>query len=404
MRTASILHADLDAFFASVEQRDDPALRGRPVIVGPGVVLAASYEARAFGVHSAMGAARARRLCPQAIVVRPRFSAYVDASRAVFAVFRDAAPVVEPLSIDEAFLDVSGLERISGSPALIAARLRSDVRERVGLPLSVGVATTKHLAKVASNEAKPDGVLVVAAGEELRFLHPLPVERLWGVGPATAARLHEHRIATVGQLAALPPSALMEIAGVAIGRRLHALAHNRDARPVRAGRGRGSFGAQSALGRARHLPSTLDPILIGLVDRVTRRMRTAGRIGRTVVLRMRFGDYSRATRSTTLQRPTATTAVVLEALRSLLGEQRETIQERGLTLIGVSVTNLRPAVGRQLELPFDDRGRAALLDAVVDEVRDRYGTAALRRAVLLRAREPSVWLSPDDVDAPINRS
>jgi nucleotidyltransferase/DNA polymerase involved in DNA repair len=206
---AAILHADVDAFFASVEQRDDPRLRHRPVIVGRGVVLAASYEARAYGVHSAMGGARARRLCPQAVVVAPRWSAYVEASRAVFEVFEQAAPVVEGLSMEEAFLDVAGLERISGSPADIAVRLRGEVRERVGLPITVGVATTKFLAKVASGVAKPDGLLVVPAGGEERFLHPLAVERLWGVGPVTAGRLHGRGITTVGQLARLGEAALV---------------------------------------------------------------------------------------------------------------------------------------------------------------------------------------------------
>ena len=246
---ASILHADLDAFFAAVEQRDDPGLRGRPVIVGPGVVLAASYEARARGVRSAMGGARARRLCPEAIVVSPRFSAYVQASRDVFAIFEETAPVVEAVSIDEAFLDVSGLERISGTPVAIARRLRREVREQVGLPISVGVATTKHLAKVASNAAKPDGLLAIAPGEELAFLHPLPVGRLWGVGAATEARLREHGIVTVGQLAGLPEGVLMTILGRATGRKLHAIAHNRDPRRVNSAP-HPAAGARSAL-RAR---------------------------------------------------------------------------------------------------------------------------------------------------------
>src|SRR4051812_22084857 len=251
---ATILHADLDAFYASVEQRDDPALRGKPVIVGPGVVMAASYEARACGVRSAMGGRKARKLCPDAIVVSPRFTAYVEASRAVFAIFEETAPVVEAISIDEAFLDVRGLERISGTGAAIARTLRRTVREEVGLPISIGVATTKHLAKVASNEAKPDGLLVVSPGAELAFLHPLPVERLWGVGPATAARLREHGIVTVGQLAGLPVEVLIRVAGPAVGRRLHAVAHNRDPRRVRAGRGRRSIGSPSAPGPRPRAP------------------------------------------------------------------------------------------------------------------------------------------------------
>jgi DNA polymerase IV len=381
---ASILHADLDAFFASVEQRDDPRLRGRPVIVGPGVVLAASYEARARGVRSAMGAARARILCPEAIVVPPRFSAYVEASRAVFEIFDRTAPLVEHLSIDEAFLDVRGLERISGSPGEIARRLRREVREEVGLPISVGVATTKHLAKVASNAAKPDGLLVVAPGDELAFLHPLPVERLWGVGPSTARRLHDHGIATVGHIAALPEATLMTILGRAAGRKLHAMAHNRDPRPVRARRRRRSFGAQSALGRRARSPDALDAVAVALVDRVTRRMRTAGRAGRTVVLRLRFADFSRASRSKTLPRATSATAPILTTLRHLLAAERQTIDRRGLTLLGITITSLEWDDAMQLELPLDGHSHRDL-DAAVDAVRDRYGTRALQRAAVVGA-------------------
>jgi DNA polymerase-4 len=255
-----VLHADLDAFFASVEQRDDASLRGRPVIVGGGVVLAASYEARAFGIRSAMGGAVARRLCPQAIVVRPRFEAYVEASKTVFAILDEAAPVVEQLSIDEAFLDVTGLERVSGPPGRIAAGLRRTVREEVGLPISVGVASSKHLAKVASAAAKPDGLLVVAPGREIAFLHPLAVGRMWGVGPATLARLEEAGIVTVGDLAARGEAALVELLGLAHGRRLHALAWNRDPRPVRRGVRRRSFGAQRALGRGARSAEELDRV------------------------------------------------------------------------------------------------------------------------------------------------
>src|ERR1700733_165236 len=244
---ATILHADLDSFYASVEQRDDPRLRGRPVIVGGGVVLAASYEAKARGVRTAMGGGRARALCPDAVVVPPRFAAYTEASRAVFTVFEQTSPVVEALSIDEAFLDVRGLRHISGSPTEIALKLRREVRERVGLPITVGVARTKFLAKVASAVAKPDGLLVVEPDRELAFLHPLPVERLWGVGRVTAAKLHALGIATVGQVAQLEELQLAGLLGVASGRHLHALAHNRDARRVQTGRRRRSIGAQRAL-------------------------------------------------------------------------------------------------------------------------------------------------------------
>jgi DNA polymerase IV len=381
-RQATILHADLDAFYASVEQRDDPRLRGRPVIVGPGVVLAASYEARAYGIRSAMGASQARRLCPQAIVVRARWEAYVDASKAVFEVFEHTSPVVEKLSIDEAFLDVAGLERISGRPVEIAARLRREVRERVGLPITVGVARTKFLAKVASGVAKPDGLLEVTPDGELAFLHPLEVERLWGVGPATAKKLHDQGIRRVGQVAELAEAALVLMLGRATGRRLHALAHNRDFRPVRTRRRRRSFGAQSALGRSRRSPDALDAVLVGLVDRVTRRMRAAGRVGRTVVLRLRFADFSRASRSHTLARATAASHTILTTLRGLLRVAMPIVERQGLTLVGVTVTNLDGDGGVQLVLPFECPG-APVIDAVLDEARERFGPTALTRAALL---------------------
>jgi DNA polymerase IV len=382
-REATILHADLDAFFASVEQRDDPRLRGRPVIVGSGVVLAASYEAKAFGVETAMGGVRARRLCPQAIVVPPRMSAYSEASKAVYRVFDDTTPDVEGLSIDEAFLDVRGMRRIAGSPVEIAVRLRRQVLEQVGLPLTVGVARTKFLAKVASGVAKPDGLLVVPPDRELAFLHPLPVERLWGVGRVTAAKLHDRGISTVGQVAELGERALVSMLGRATGRQLHALAHNRDPRPVRVGRRRGSIGSQRALGRSRTPRSRrdIDAVVIGLVDRVTRRMRLAGRVGRTVVLRLRFDDFSRATRSHTLARPTAETWVVLVTARWLLATALPLIERRGLTLVGVTVAELENADTVQLRLPLDPHGSA--LDAALDDVRARYGPKAITRAVLL---------------------
>src|SRR4051794_10189320 len=224
-RDATILHADVDAFFASVEQRDDPSLRGRPVIVGGGVVLAASYEAKAYGVRTAMSGGRARKLCPDAVVVRPRMDAYSEASKGMFRVFEDASPVVEGLSIDEAFLDVRGMRRLAGTPMEIAQRLRRAVRERVGLPITVGVARTKFLAKVASGVAKPDGLLVVPPERELVFLHRLEVERLWGVGAVTADKLHRHGITTVAQVAALGEGTLVALLGRALGRQLHALSH-----------------------------------------------------------------------------------------------------------------------------------------------------------------------------------
>ena len=392
---ATILHADLDAFFASVEQRDEPRLRGRPVIVGGGVVLAASYEAKAFGIRTAMSGGRARRLCPHAVVVPPRMSAYSEASKAVFAVFEDTTPLVEGLSIDEAFLDVRGMRRIAGTPAEIAVRLRREVLERVGLPITVGVARTKFLAKVASAVAKPDGLLVVQPGTELAFLHPLPVGRLWGVGPVTAQKLSSRGITTVGQVARLPEAALVSMLGPGSGRHLHALAHNRDPRVVRVGRRRGSVGSQRALGRAWRSHEAVDAALLGLVDRVTRRLRRAGRVGRTVVLRLRFGDFSRATRSHTLPFATAETRTILATARGLLAAAVPTIERRGLTLVGVAVANLEDDRAVQLPLPFDRRHDAEL-DAALDEVRHRFGSDAVTRAVLLgRDQGLTMPLLPD---------
>ena len=396
LREATILHADLDAFFASVEQRDDPRLRSRPVIVGGGVVMAASYEARAFGVRSAMGGARARRLCPQAIVVQPRFSAYVEASRAVFEIFDETSPIVERVSIDEAFLDVRGLQRVAGSPVQIATRLRRTVREQVGLTLTVGIATTKLLAKVVSGMAKPDGLLLVPPERELAFLHPLAVRRLWGVGAVTAGKLQAQGIVTVGDLARAGEPALIALLGRATGRYLHGAAYNLDVRPLRTNRRLGSFGSQRALGLSPTTGDQRDTVLVALVDRVTRRMRAGGQAGRTVVLRLRFADFSRATRSRTLPRATASTARVLCTARTLLAAAEPSIERRGLTLLGVTVGGLERGGPVQLELPLDDPGGIAL-DAALDAVRDRFGPTAITRAALLNA-EPalSAWLQPGE--------
>ena len=395
MDEATLLHADVDAFFASVEQRDDPRLLGRPVIVGAGVVLAASYEAKAYGVRTAMGGAQARRLCPHAIVVEPRMSAYAEASKAMFRVFEDTTPLVEGLSIDEAFLDVRGLRRLSGTPTEIAVRLRRAALARVGLPITVGVARTKFLAKVASGVAKPDGLLVVPPDRELAFLHPLPVERLWGVGPVTADKLRDRGITTVGQVAQLGEPALVSMLGRASGRHLHALAHNRDPRPVQVGRRRRSIGSQRALGRSPTSEEALDAVVVALVDRVTRRMRAAGRIGRTVVLRLRFDDFSRATRSHTLPRSTAHTQTILVTVRGLLATAMPMIERQGVTLVGVAVGNLDDGGAVQLALPFD-RHSGVALDAALDEVCDRFGSNAVTRAVLLgREQALTMPLLPD---------
>lgn len=391
----TILHADVDSFYASVEQRDDPGLRGRPVIVGAGVVLAASYEAKAYGIRTPMGGAQARRLCPQAVVVRPRMDAYSRASKALFEVFHQTTPFVEGLSIDEAFLDVGGLRMISGTPSEIAVQLRRDVLEEVGLPISVGVARTKFLAKVASAVAKPDGLLVVPTDRELEFLHPLPVERLWGVGPVTAAKLREGGITTVRQVAELDEARLVRMLGRAAGRHIHALAHNRDPRPVQTGRRRRSMGTQRALGRRPRSPESLDADLVALVDRLARRLRKAHRVCRTVVLRLRFDDFSRATRSHTLPEATAHTEVILATARALLATAMPMIRGRGITLIGVTLSNLHDDRAIQLALPFD-HPLAHAIDTTLDEVRERFGSAAITRAVLLgRDQGLSVPLLPD---------
>jgi DNA polymerase IV len=383
----TILHADLDSFYASVEQRDDPRLRGRPVIVGPGVVLAASYEAKAFGIRTAMGAGQARRLCPQAVVVRARMEAYSEASKAVFEVFDDTTPLVEGLSIDEAFLDVRGLERISGTPVEIAARLRRRVLEEVGLRITVGVARTKFLAKVASGVAKPDGLLVVPPDGELEFLHPLPVEHLWGVGRVTSAKLRDRGITTVRQVAELGEAALVGMLGRGSGRHLHALAHNRDPRRVRTGQRRRSMGSQRALGRRTpKSPADLDATLVAIVDRLARRLRGARRVCRTVMVRLRFSDFTRATRSHTLNEATAHTQTILVTARELLVAALPLIERQGVTLVGISLGNLENDDAIQLALPLD-RHRA--LDATLDDVRDRFGSTAITRAVLL-GRDPGI--------------
>lgn len=392
MTVRQILHADLDSFYASVEQRDHPGLRGRPVLVGGGVVLAASYEAKAFGVRSAMGGRQARALCPQAVVVPPRFEAYVEASKEVFAIFDDTTPYVEGISIDEAFLDVTGLAKVSGSAEQIAIGLRSAVRERVGLAITVGVAPTKFLAKVASGVAKPDGLLVVPPGGELAFLHPLPVERLWGVGRVTADKLHNRGLFTVGDIAELDHAALTAMLGLASGRHVHALAHNRDPRPVHVRRRRRSIGSQRALGRRRMTLRELDTALVGLVERIGRRLRKADRVCRTVTLRLRFDDFTRATRSHTMARPTDENAAILATVRGLLDVAAPLIRSGGCTLVGISLSNLGNRDDPfQPELPFDLRDVTGL-DRAMDGVRERFGSSAITRAVLLGRDEG--WTIP----------
>jgi DNA polymerase-4 len=373
---ASLLHADVDSFFASVAQRDDPSLRGKAVIVGEGVVMAASYEAKARGVKSGMGGAQARRLCPEAIVVPTAFADYSEASRALFELFRDTAPMVESLGLEEAFLDVRGLEHISGEPAWIGRTLRRRARDELGLPLSVGIARTRSLAKMASRAAKPDGLLLIEPERELAFLHPLPVEAMWGIGPATAAKLHALGARTIGQLARLGLPTLIAEFGDHSGRHLHALAHSTDSRRVRGRTGRRSVGSQSAFRARDRSPEERERILAGVVDRVTRRLRAGGRAGRTITLRLRFGDFSRVTRSRTISHPTNSTRVIGDLARGLLHEAAPIIERRGLTLIGVAVSGLAPR-DAGVQLTLEDLG--AELDAAIDAVRERFGNEVLSR-------------------------
>ncbi|MFH5211194.1 DNA polymerase IV [Antrihabitans sp. NCIMB 15449] len=392
---ATILHADLDSFYASVEQRDDPTLRGRPVLVGGGVVLAASYEAKAFGVRSPMNGREALRLCPQAVVVGPRMSAYSEASKAVFDIFRDTTPLVEGISVDEAFLDVGGLRKIAGSPSDIAEKLRKRVRDEVGLPITVGIARTKFLAKVASAVGKPDGLLLVPPETELEFLHPLPVERLWGVGAVTAKKLHEHGIRTVGQIAERNESALSSILGQASSRHLYALSWARDPRHVQVGKRRRSIGSQRAIGRRPRPPAELDAIVVGIVERLGKRLRAAHRVTRTIVLRLRFDDFTRATRSRTVFEPTARNDLILQVARGLLDDALPLIAERGCTLIGLSLSNLDDDNAIQLALPFDADSNGSL-DCTIDSLRDRFGSAAVTKAVLIgRDQGMTVPMLPD---------
>ncbi|TWS21101.1 DNA polymerase IV [Tsukamurella asaccharolytica] len=380
---ASILHADLDSFYASVEQRDHPWLRGRPVLVGSGVVLAASYEAKAKGVRSPMPHREALALAPFAITQPPRFDAYMEASRRVFEIFRDTTPLVEGLSVDEAFLDVGGLRAIRGTPVRIAERLRERVRTEVGLPITVGVARSKFLAKVASAVGKPDGLLEVPPGTELQFLHPLPVRRLWGVGPKTEARLHEVGVRTVGQIAELGEHRLAAFLGRGTARHLYALSMAHDPRRVDTGRRRRSIGAQRALGRRPKSEAEIEGTALAIVDRLGERLRAAGRVTRTVELRLRFDDFTSVTRSRSLHEPTDRTEAVLATARALLDEAMPLVRERGCTLIGLSLANLEGHGAVQLALPFDGGEHDADLDLAMDSLRTRYGRAAVTRGSLL---------------------
>jgi len=390
-RGATILHADLDAFYASVEQRDNPRLRGRPVIVGEGVVLACSYEAKRLGVRSAMNGGQARVLCPNAIVVEPRMDAYSEASEAVFEKFRDFTPFVEPVSVDEAFLDVGGGEHLFGPAVEIAAQLRTRVLVDVGLPLSVGVARTKFLAKVASAQAKPDGLLYVEPGQELEFLHPLPVEVLWGVGPVTATKLHDHGVDTVGDLAGSGRADLQGYLGPHAGRHLRDLAHNLDPRAVNNARRDRSMGAQRALGNRIRTRDELRRELLGLAEKVASRLRKAERVARTVTVRYRTSEMRHESRSRTLAEPTHRTGLLTATADELLLDLIDgphgpggNLGRKGCTLVGITFAGLGRPDAVQMALRFPEEGRATeKLDAMVDDIRGRWGKSALARASLL---------------------
>jgi DNA polymerase-4 len=389
---ATILHADLDAFYASVEQLLDPALRGKPIAVGGGVVLAASYEARAFGVRSGMPGRRARELCPGLIFVAGHFSEYQRLGDAAIDVLGDFTPDVERISIDEAFADVSGSETLFGSPEAIARAIRVRVREELGLPISIGVARTKHLAKIGSQVAKPDGLVVVSPHAELAFLHNLPVALMWGVGPATKQRLAEHGVETIGQLAHHSPQALEQILGRANGKKLTALAWNKDPRGIETHRRASSAGAQSALGRKAAAESIYRPVLLHLAERVATRLRAKDRPGRTVTVRVRFGDMHAVTRARTLPAPIAATTSLADIASELVGAVlKDYPDERTITLLAISVSHLGQDLAEQLELPFRLRSDGARpgaakgiarlkADHALDKIRQRFGADALKYA------------------------
>jgi DNA polymerase-4 len=386
---ATILHADLDAFYASVEQLLDPSLRGKPIAVGGGVVLAASYEAKAFGVASGMSGFRARELCPRLIFVGGHFDDYQRLGDAVIEVLNDFTPAVERVSIDEAFADVAGCTHLFGSPAEIARTIRRRVRTELGLPISIGVARTKHLAKIASQVAKPDGLVTVDPATELDFLHDLPVELMWGVGPVTKERLAAIGVRTIGQLANTPGRSLEPLLGPAASEKLTALAWNRDPRQIRTHRRARSAGAQSALGKKPAHERVIVPTLRHLADRVASRLRAKSRPGRTVTVRVRFADLRSVTRSTTLDAPIAATVTLAEIAEELVHKAlAHHPDEKIISLLAISVSQLEKLADLQLELPLlpDNDGRRPgcktgvarwLADRAVDAIRDRFGWEAV---------------------------
>ena len=392
-----ILHADMDAFYASIEVRRDPGLAGRPVLVGGpgprGVVTSASYEARLRGCRSAMPTALALRLCPDAVVIRPDFDAYHDVSRAVMAVFRAVTPLVEPLSLDEAFLDVGGARRLAGSAPAIAADLRARVREETGLAVTVGVAANKFLAKLGSSHGKPDGLLVIPPSRAVDWLHRLGVEVLWGVGQATMAVLARYGLVTVGDLARAPVATLEGALGRSAGRRLHELAWARDERPVVPDQAAKSVGAEETFAADIDDPEALAREVLRCAVRVGRRLRAASVAGRTIILKVRFGDFTTVTRARTLPGPVDADTEIGRVATELLTALE--VGRRPVRLVGVTAGGL-VAEGDpvQLELGLDtggslaaahdpDRTRWDAVDRAADELRARFGDGAVRLASLL---------------------
>ena len=386
MDTPGILHADLDAFYASVAVLEDQSLIGRPVAVGGGVVLSCTYEAREFGVRGGMRVVDARARCPELVLVDGTFGAYVEYSRAVFDIFESYTPLVEPLSIDEAFMDVTGATHLFGTPADIARSIRADVKEKTGLAVSVGATTKKYLSKIASQVAKPDGLIVIQPGEEKIFLHPLSVSYLWGVGRVTKQRLSDLGIETVGDIARTPLEALVSMIGSGAANHLHALANNDDPRVVERVRKAKSVGAQSAMGSKRRSMEDLTPVLQRLTDRVASRLRAKKRSARTVTVRVRFGDLTSVTRSSTIHTPTASTATLIEIERKLLQKILDEYPKHETTLLGVSATGLVVDDPIQLSLGVDDGAvgggtpeelESQRLDRSVDEIREKFGRDVL---------------------------
>jgi DNA polymerase-4 len=386
---AAILHADLDAFYASVEQLLDPSLRGRPIAVGGGVVLAASYEAKAFGVRGGMPGRQARELCPQLTFVSGHFKDYQRLGDAAIKVLGDFTPLVERISIDEAFANVAGSIHLFGPPAEIARAIRHRVRAELGLPISVGVARTKHLAKIASQVAKPDGLVLVDPETELDFLHDLTVELMWGVGPVTKARLAEIGVFTIGQLAKTARGSLERLLGHAAGAKLAALAWNRDPREIKIHRPARSAGAQSAIGRKPAEERVFRPTLLHLADRIGTRLRAKSKHGRTVTVRVRFANLKSVTRSVTLDAPISATVIIAEIAEELVrAVLRDHPEEKTISLLAISVSHLEEHWDVQLELPLglEDEARRPgtkkgmarwVTDCAVDRIRDRFGWYAI---------------------------